>query len=100
MVDLEQLFVEMGKGFGKVHDRLNDMESKSAQRQINCGVRFSLIEQDIAVKKAVNDTEDKEANKKANFQLYLVRTALGAIIIGVLLVLWKIFVGHIDQIVK
>ncbi len=100
MTDTEQILIKMGEGFGKIHDRLNILAGESAARQLGCQKRFGDIEKEIGIKSAVNGVEEKVRARKIDFQSYLVRTALVTIIGGVLVIIWKIFVGHIDLIVK
>jgi hypothetical protein len=96
----EQIIFKMNEGFEKLHERFNDIAKETATRQIGCSARFGAIEQQIAVKTAVNGIKDIEKSRKVANQSWLVRTALGSIIVGVLVIIWKIFLGHIDLIIK
>ncbi len=100
MTDTEQILMEMSAGFGKVHDRLNLIISETAARQISCANRFANIEKDMGIRSAVNGEKDKATIRKVDFQSFLVRGALASIIFGIGVILWKIFLGHIDLIVK
>ena len=100
MTDTEQILIRMSDNFGKLHKRLDDFATETAARQLGCQKRFGEIEQKIAIRSAMNGVEDKAKAKKVDFQSYLVRTALGTLIIGILIIIWKIFIGHIDLIVK
>jgi hypothetical protein len=100
MTDAEQILLEMSKGFSSLYDRLGELATQASARQLNCHKRFSDIEQSVAVKSAINNVEDKAKEKNSNFEIYLVRTALATVIAGVLVVIWKIFLGHIDLIIK
>ncbi len=100
MTDTEQILIEMASGFTKVHDRLNAMMGETATRQIKCAERFSMIERNMDIRTAVNGEKDKAKIRKVDFQSFLVRGALASIIAGIGVILWKIFLGHIDLIVK
>jgi hypothetical protein len=100
MTDTEQILIEMSAGFGKLHERLNQMIGETASRQISCSNRFSAIERDMGIRTAVNGEKDKAKVRKVDFQSFLVRSALASIILGIGVILWKIFLGHIDLIVK
>lgn len=100
MTDTEQIIFKMQEGFGDLHDRLNKISEEAHSRQITCSSRFSGIEQSIAIRAAINGVNEGAKKKRVDFQTYLVRGALSTIIVGVLLIIWKIFVGHIDLIVK
>jgi len=90
----------MNEGFEKIYERLNQMNQDTTARQLTCSARFSGIEQSIAIGRAINGIHDDSKKRSRDFQSYLVRTMLGTIILGMLVVIWKIFVGHIDLIVK
>ena len=100
MTETEQIILEMGKGFGKIHDRLNAMAQETTARQLTCSARFSGIEQSIAIRSAVNGIEAETKKRKVDFQSYLVRGLLLSCLAGILIVIGKIFLGHIDLIVK
>ena len=100
MTDAEQILIEMAAGFGKVHDRLNAIIGETAARQIQCASRFSAIEKDMGIRSAMSGEADKAKRLRVDFQSFLVRGALASIIAGIGVILWKIFLGHIDLIVK
>jgi hypothetical protein len=95
MTDTEQILIKMSEGFGKVHTRLDDVLAQASARQLLCQKRFGEIEKDLGIRSAVNGFKDKARAKKVDFQSYLVRIALGTLIVGMLSVIYKIFVGHI-----
>lgn len=100
MTDTEQIIFKMTEGFGVIHERLNVIVDQTTQRRMDCEGRFAQIEKEVAVKNAVNGVNDKVKKGKVAFQSYLVRGSLMIIIGGILLIIWKIFIGHIDLIVK
>ena len=100
MTDTEQILIEMASGFGKVHERLNAIVGETAARQIGCAKRFAEIEKDMGIRSAINGEKDKAKKIRVDFQSFLVRGALASIICGIGVILWKIFLGHIDLIVK
>jgi preprotein translocase subunit Sss1 len=111
MIEGEQILIEMNKGFAGVHERLGRIESSAATRHTGCLERFAGIEQDMAVKQATNGIKEKIHEKKeikqdwvkakkVAFETWLVRTALGCIIVGVITLIGKLLLGHIDVIVK
>ena len=100
MTDTEQIILKMNEGFGKIHDRFNALAEQTTARQIACGARFSQIEQNIGIRTAVDNIKENGLRRKVDFQSWLVRGALAMIIGGMLVVIWKIFLGHIDLIVK
>ena len=100
MTDTEQILLKMQEGFNDLHDRLTKISEAANVRQINCAARFSGIEQSLAVKAAVNGFSDSIKKKRLDLQTYLVRGALSSIIVGILVIIWKIFVSHVDVIAK
>jgi len=100
MTDTEQILLEMQKGFSDLHDRLTKISDAANARQINCSARFSGIEQTIAIRAAVNGVHETVKKKRVDFQTFLVRGALSTIIIGMLAIIWRIFLSHIDVIAK
>ena len=100
MTDTEQILIEMGKGFGAVHERLNDIVGETAARQLRCANRFAEIENAAGIRTAVNGEKDKAKVRKVDFQSFLVRTALVFIIGGMGTIIWKIFVGSITTVLK
>lgn len=100
MIDNDQILVRMDEGFGKLHDRLNIMAKEASLRQFGCANRMAEIEQDLAIITAVNGVNESAKVGKVNFQSYLVRTALGTITVGVMVVIWKIFLGNINLVIK
>ena len=100
MTDVEQILMEMQKGFGSVHSRINDLAQEAHERQLGCFKRFGAIDQAMAVKEAKNGITEDAKKKKVDSQTWLVRTGLGVIITGVLILIGKMFLGHIDVIIK
>ena len=100
MIDNDQILVRMDEGFSKLHERLNAISTESSFRQLGCAGRMAAIEKDIAVRSALNGVNEIEKGHKVNFQSYLARTAWGTIIVGVLIVIWKIFLGNINLVIK
>ncbi len=100
MIDTDQILVRMDEGFSKLHERLNELAKESAIRQLGCAARFGNIEQQLAIKSAVGIVEKAGIAKTEAFRSALQITVWGTIIVGILVIIWKIFLGHIDLIVK
>ncbi len=100
MTDAERILMAMNDGFGQVHDRLNTIIGETATRQINCAARFSTIEKDMGIRNAVNGEAAKAKRLRVDFQSFLVRGFLLSMSVGIGVIIWKIFLGHIDLIVK
>ncbi len=92
MTDAEQILLEMSKGFGTLYDRIGDLATQAAKRQLLCHERFSTIEKTVAVKETANCVREVYAKEKRDFWKYIIR---GLALAGSLMaagVLWKMAV--------
>lgn len=99
-MELGQILERMDEGFAKVHSRLDTMAEQTKERQLGCMARFSSIEQNIAVRTAINGITESQKALKVSFQSWLVRIIMGMMIVGMGAVVWKLFIGHIDMVAK
>lgn len=99
-VETDQILSKMDAGFTKIHTRLDTIVEQTQNRQLGCIARFSTIEANIAVKNALNGASEAKKAQRVAFQMWLTRGALMAIILGMGTIIWKIFLGHIDLVMK
>jgi hypothetical protein len=96
----EQILFKMNEGFSHLHDRLNTIADQSSTQRLGCAKRFGEIELNLGIGTAINKEKEKAKAVKVRLQSGLVLTVLSTITIGILVIIWKIFLGHIDLIVK
>lgn len=92
MTDVEQILLEMSKGFGTIYDRIGEIATQASKRQLGCYERFSEIEKSITKRETANDIKEEYAKDKRDTWKYIIR---GLALAGSLMaagVLWKMAV--------
>ena len=100
--EITTLMQTVNEGFDKLHTKIDNkvdgLRKDFFQHQAACGRRFQEIETEVRVKTAINDVMKQVEEKKPDYWKYFMRAAIPIITGGVLLVLWRLFIGHIDLI--
>jgi len=104
VADINDVMLAMNKGFSDLHTKFDakfdDFREEYSAHVLACSQRFGDIEQEQAVKRAVNGVKEKEDEKKLDVWKYIIRASIVIMTGGIFTVIWKLFVGHIDIIAK
>lgn len=87
---------KMDTGFSHIADKIDELRKEASKRQTDCDRRLRNVETEILIKKKINGFKAKEDKGKVAFWKYIIGSSIVVIITGMLVVLWKLFVSHID----
>jgi len=91
---------EMNSGFSALHKKIEakfeEVRSAFQEHLIPCEKRFGIIEKELEIKKALNGVQ-KEGR---DFWKYIIRGCILFITLGALVMIWKLFTGHLDIVMK
>ena len=118
-LNLGDVILAMNSGFSELHKKVDngfdngfreirgliDQKTGELRKEFNqhreiCQGRFQVIETDVQVRTAVAQAQERTETKRRDWGKMFVRTCLGALTGGLMTLLWKIFTGNVELIIK
>ncbi len=100
MADINDVLIAMNAGFSDLHKKfdakIDDLCDEFNKHREPCERRFQTIETRQAVKDAVNGAKKEETKDRISLWQLVLRTAIVTGTGGVILFIWKLFLGHIS----